>query len=184
MGANDSPTTTRSIITDYFDWRLNNKTITNNRLFLIVRKIASDCETSYRSREPTFNFSSSSSIDLETLNNIQIIHNEIAREMLGDGVITWTRILTFISFSAMLAEHILQQPSNNFSSDLIIQLITDWTTNYIDTDLQPWLQSQDYWAGCLKYYDKISQRRNSIGRYASILTIGMLTLGALYMRRT
>jgi hypothetical protein len=147
MGANDSPTTTRSIVTDYFDWRLNNKTITNNRLFLIVRKIASDCETAYRCQQPTFNFhfSSSSSIDLQTLNNIKNIHNEIAKEMFNDGGITWTRIITFISFSAMLAEHIIQQQSNNLSSPLIVSSIIDWTTNFIDTEFQTWLQSQNYW---------------------------------------
>jgi hypothetical protein len=148
MGANDSPNTTRSIITDYFDWRLNNKIITNNRLFLIVRKIASECETAYRSQQPTFNihFSSPSSpIDLQTLNNIKSIHDEIAKEMFNDGGITWTRIITFISFSALLAEHIIQQQTDNSSSNLIITSIVDWTTNFIDTDLQTWLESQNYW---------------------------------------
>jgi hypothetical protein len=196
MGANDSPTTTRSIIADYFDWRLNNRiTTTNNRLFLIVRKIASDCETAYCTQQPTFNSDFSSlTIDLQTLNNIRNIHNEIARELFNDGGITWTRIITFISFSAMLAKHILQQQSNNLSSDLIISSVVDWTANFIDTDLRAWLESQNYWvkntidlsknkiilvfiyllkAGCLKIYDKTPQRRNSIGRYASIFgTIG------------
>ncbi|CAF2396011.1 unnamed protein product [Rotaria sp. Silwood2] len=194
MGANDSPTTTRSIVTDYFDWRLNNK-ITNNRLFLIVRKIASDCETAYHSQQPTFNIRFSlSSVDLQTLNNIRNIHNEIANELFSAGGITWGRIITFISFSALLAEHIIrqqqlqqqqeqeqqqqqqqeQQPSNNsLLSNLIISSIIDWTTDFIDTDLQTWLQNQNYWTGFFKLYDKASQRRNSIGRYAGILgTIG------------
>jgi hypothetical protein len=146
MGANDSPTTTRSIVTDYFDWRLNNKTITTNRLLLIVRKIASDCENAYRLQQPTFNFQLSSSlIDLQTLTNIQNIHHEIAKEMFNDGVITWTRIITFISFSAMLAEHIIEQQSSHLSNNLITSSIIDWTTNFIDTDLLTWLQSQNYW---------------------------------------
>jgi hypothetical protein len=146
MGANDSPTTTRSIITDYFDWRLNNRTITNNRLFLIVRRIGSDCETAYRSQQPTFDFHfSSSSIDLQTLNNIKHVHNGIAKELFSDGGITWARIITFISFSAVLAEHVIQQQSNNLSSNFVISSIIDWTTDFIDTDLQTWLQSQNYW---------------------------------------
>jgi hypothetical protein len=45
----------------------------------------------------------------------------------------------------MLAKHILQQQSNNLSSDLIISSIVDWTTNFIDTDLRAWLESQNYW---------------------------------------
>ncbi|CAF3295490.1 unnamed protein product [Rotaria socialis] len=186
MGANDSPITTRSIITDYFDWRLNNRTITNNRLFLIVRKIASDREAEYRDQQPTFNFRfEQSPVDLQTLNNIQTIHREIAREMFADGVVTWKRIITFISFSAALAEHIIQQQTNTLPRTLIISSVIDWTTNFIDTDFQEWLQSQNYWTGCLKVYENILQRRNSIGRYAGILgTIGMLTLGALYMRRS
>lgn len=144
MGANDSPTTTRSIITDYFDWRLNNKTTTNNRLFLIVRRIASDCETACRSLQPSFNFQSPT-IDLHTLNNIRDIHNEIGREMFADGVISWPRIITFISFSALLAEHIIQQQPNNLSRNLIITSTIDWTTDFIDTELDTWLQSQNNW---------------------------------------
>ena len=148
MGANDSPTTTRSIVADYFDWRLNNKIVTNNRLFLIVRKIASDCESAYRSQQPTFNLHfSSSSIDLQTLDNIKTIHNEIAKELFNDGTTTWTRIISFISFSAMLAEHILQLPSHPFAASLVISSIVDWTAGFIDTDLQTWLQSQNYWVG-------------------------------------
>ncbi|CAF1171127.1 unnamed protein product [Rotaria magnacalcarata] len=174
MGANDSPITTRSIITDYFDWRLNNRAITNNRLFLIVRRIASDCEAEYRDQQPTFNFRfAHSPINLQTLNNTRAIHREIGREMFDDGVVTWKRIIAFISFSAALAEHIIQQQTNTLPRTLIISSVIDWTTNFIDTDLQEWLQSQNYWTGCLKVYDNTIQRRNSIGRYASILgTIG------------
>jgi len=147
MGANDSPTTTRSIITDYFDWRLNNRTI-NNRLFFIVKKIASESEEAYRNQQTTLNFhfsSSSSPIDLQTLNNIKDIHNEIAKELFNDGGISWGRIITFISFSAILAENVIQQQTNNLSTNLIIASVIDWTTNYIDTELQTWLQSQNYW---------------------------------------
>ena len=147
MGANDSPTTTRSIITDYFDWRFNSKTITNNRLFLIVRKIACDCEAAYRSQQSTFNFhfSSSSPMDSQSLNNIRDIHHEIAKEMFNDGTVSWTRIITLISFSALLAEHVIQQQPNTASNNLIISSVIDWTTNFIDTELQTWLQSQNYW---------------------------------------
>lgn len=147
MGANDSPTTTRSIVTDYFDWRLNNKTITNNRLFLIVRKIACDCEAACRSQQATFNFhfSSSSPIDSQTLNNIREIHHEIAKEIFVDGTITWPRIITLISFSALLAEYVIQQQTNNTSTNLIISSFIDWTTDFIDTEFQTWLQSQNYW---------------------------------------
>ena len=146
MGANDSPTTTRSIITDYFDWRLNNKTITNNRLFLIVRKIASESETAYYNQQSTFNFNISPTtiIDDQTLNNIKSLHKEIGKELLNEGGITWGRIITFIAFSALLAEHILQQ-SNNSTRNLIISSIIDWTTEFIDTELQSWLQSQNDW---------------------------------------
>lgn len=195
MGANDSPTTTRSVVTDYFDWRLNQKTPTNNRLFVLVRRIASECEQAYRAQQPTINFCSSllssSSIDIQTLNNIKSIHYEIAHEIFADNSITWTRIITFISFSALLAEQIIQQHPNDPSANMIISSVVDWTTNFIDHDLQTWLQTQNYWvrtplslflcfiiifffkAGCQKLYDKTPQRRNSISRYAGILgTIG------------
>ncbi|CAF1673871.1 unnamed protein product, partial [Adineta ricciae] len=171
MGANDSPAATQSIVTDYFDWRLNNRTITNNRLFSIVRMIAAECETTYVSEQPAFNIQFSAPNDpTRTLNNIKSFHNEIAREFFADGRISWSRIITFISFSAMLAERIIQQHQQaNLPRELIISSIAEWTSDFINTTFQTWLQSQDYWVGCLKLYDKTPQRRNSIGRYAGIL---------------
>lgn len=147
MGANDSPTTTRSVVNDYFEWRLNNKPINNNRLSFLVRKIACECESAYRNQQPSFNlnFSASSPIDFQTLNNIKSIHNEIGKEMFNDGTITWTRIITFISFSAMLAEHIIQHNANQLPSNVIISTIVDWTSSFIDNDLQSWLQTQNSW---------------------------------------
>jgi hypothetical protein len=146
MGANDSPTTTRSIITDYFDWRLNNRTIPNNRLFSIIRKIASDSETAYHNQPLIINFHfSSPSMDLQELNKMKTLHNEIASEIFIDGVVTWSRIITLISFSAFLAERVIQQQPNDSSRNLIITSLIDWTTNFIDTDLQTWLQSENYW---------------------------------------
>ncbi|CAF0744827.1 unnamed protein product [Adineta steineri] len=192
MGANDSPTTTRSIVTDYFDWRLNNnRTITDNRLFLLVRQIGPECEASYHVQQPAFNMLfSSPTVDLQTLNNIRHFHRELANELFNGGVMKWAYIITFISWSAVIAERTLQQLQqpqgiNSLSPDTIISSIIDWTTDYIDTDLAAWLQSQNYWDGCLKKFDNRVQRRNSIGRGMAILgTIGMFTLGALYMRRT
>jgi hypothetical protein len=132
MYTNDN-STTRSIVTDYFHWRLKTKTITNNRLFILVRKIAYDCELSYYSQQPIFNFHFSSLINLKN------IHNEIAKELFNDGIITWGRIITFISFSALLAEHLIEQQQQS------IDLMIDWTTDFIDIDLHTWLASQNYW---------------------------------------
>jgi hypothetical protein len=135
----NSATTTRSIVTDYFNWRLRNQTITDNRLFLLIRQIAYDCETTYYSQQPTFHFQFSTS----SLIHLQNIHYEIAKELFNDGNITWTRIITFISFSAILAERVIQEQAQN--RELIIASFIDWTTNFIDTDLHSWLESQNYW---------------------------------------
>lgn len=151
MGANDSPTTTRSIITDYFDWRLNNKTITNNRLFLIVRRIASECETAYGNLQTTINFHLSS-LDFNTLNNIKDIHHGIGEHLFSDGEVSWSRIITFISFSALLTEHIIQQLPADLSRNLIITSVIDWTADFIDTELRTWLESQNYWVNRNFYF--------------------------------
>ncbi|CAF4746644.1 unnamed protein product, partial [Rotaria magnacalcarata] len=80
---------------------LTNKTATTtNRLYMIIRSIASDCETKYYSQQPPFYFRVSSSSLIDVQNN----HYEIAKELFDDGTITWSRIITFISFSAILAE--------------------------------------------------------------------------------
>ncbi|CAF0776487.1 unnamed protein product [Adineta steineri] len=181
MGANDSPTTTRSIVTDYFDWRLNNnRTITDNRLFLLVRQIGPECEARYHLQQPAFNMQfATPTVDLQTLNNIRHFHREIANEIFNGGGVTWARIITLISWSAILAERTLQhlqqqqQGTNSLPPNTIISSIIDWTTDYIDTDLGTWLESQNYWDGCLKKFDNRVQRRNSIGRGMAILgTIG------------
>ncbi|CAF4257195.1 unnamed protein product, partial [Adineta steineri] len=162
----------------YFNWRLRNLPIRNNRLLIIVQKIASDCETSYYSQQPMFNFHFASL----SLFELRSFHYEIVNEFFNDGIVTWGRVITFIVFSTILTERVIQQQQNN--RDLIISSMIDWTTNFLDIDLRLWLESQNYWDGCLKIYDKNPQRRNSYSRVAGILTtIGMLTLGALYIKR-
>ena len=133
-----SSTTTRLVVTDYFNWRLKHATMTTNRLYMIVRKVAYECETIYFSKQPTFNFHSSSS----SINDIKTIHHEIAKELFSDETITWARILTLISFSAILADYLLRQQENR---DRIISSIIDWTTNFIDINLHTWLENQNYW---------------------------------------
>lgn len=146
MGANDSPITTRSIVTDYFDWRLNNRTIPNSRLLLIVRRIADEAETAYHSQLPTFNFRVPvTAIDRQTLNNIQMFHREIADKLFDDGIVSWGRIISFIAFSALFAQNIVRQQANNITDNLIISSIIDWTTNFIDTAFREWLERQNYW---------------------------------------
>lgn len=141
MWSNDdrSTTTTRAIVTDYFNWRLKVKTATNDRLCIIVRNIGFDCETSYFSQEPFFHFR----FPALSLIDVRNIHYEIAKELFNDGSITWTRIITFISFSAILAEYLIKQQQQN--SDILISSLIDWTTNFIDIDLHTWLESQNYW---------------------------------------
>ncbi len=84
-------------------------------------------------------------MDLQELNKMKTLHNEIASEIFIDGVVTWSRIITLISFSAFLAERVIQQQPNDSSRNLIITSLIDWTTNFIDTDLHTWLQSENYW---------------------------------------
>ena len=133
-----STTTTRLVVTDYFNWRLRHETMTTNRLYMIVRKVARECEKIYFSRQLAFNFQLSSS----SINEIKIIHHEIAKELFNDETITWARILTLISFSAVLTEYLLRQQENQ---DIIISSVIDWTTNFIDINLHTWLENQNYW---------------------------------------
>ncbi len=144
MCTNTNTTTTRSIVTDYFNWRLISQTITDNRLFFLIRQIAYDCETTYYAQQPTFHFQFSSS----SLNHLENVHYEIAKELFNDGNITWTRIITLISFSAILAERVIQQQPQN--RELVIASFVDWTTNFIDTDLHSWLEDQNYWVSSFK----------------------------------
>ncbi len=136
--------TTRSIVTDYFNYRLRNQMITNNRLLSLIRRIA-DCETIYRSQNAIFRFNLSSS---SALIHAKTIHREVRVELFNDGQITTARIMSFIVFSAILAETIIQQQPQN--EDLIIESFIDWTTEFIDIDLHLWLENRHYW---VKYFE-------------------------------
>lgn len=152
--------TTRDIVNDYFNWRLMNELFVDNRVYERVRQIGFECES-------LINFSFSPSTI--SLNDLKIFHYEIGRELFNDGVITWSRILTFISFSAVLTEEILRNQSNK---EHIRESIVEWTTNFIDQDLQTWMNEQNSWSGFLKTFE----RRNYLGQCASILgTIGKIT---------
>lgn len=137
--SSNTTTTTRAIVCDYFHWRLVDQTLTVNRLFVLIRQIGYDCERAFYSQQPTFHFHCSTS----SLMQLRTIHHQIGKEFFQDGNITWSRIITFISFSALLAERVVREQCQN--RDLIITSFIDWTTNFIETDLQSWLENEDYW---------------------------------------
>jgi len=132
---NMSQLTTRDIVNDYFNWRLMNELFVGNRVYERVRQIGFECES-------LMDISFSRSIG--SLNDLRDFHYEIGRELFDDGVITWSRILTFISFSAVLTQEILQNQPN---MDHIRESIVEWTTNFIDQDLETWMDEQNYWSG-------------------------------------
>jgi predicted helicase len=114
--------------------------------------MAYDHEKRYRSIEPTFHFHFSSL----SLIHLESFHHDIAQELFHDGIITWTRIITFISFSALLAERLIHQQPQNM--DLIISSMIDWTTNFIDTDLHVWLENENYWVRNFKTNENLFLR--------------------------
>ncbi|CAF3396133.1 unnamed protein product [Rotaria socialis] len=178
MLSNDNLETTKSVVTDYFIWRLKSKRVTNNRLFDIVHAAGYDTERKYSSSLSFSNCHSSSSMI-----NAEAIHRAIGNELFSDGKISWARIITFISFSALLAENILKETREE-EKDTIISSTIDWTTNFIDQNFQTWLESERYWAGCLNMY-KIPERQNSLYAYGNFLrAIGAITLGLMYMIST
>lgn len=160
--------TTRDIVSDYFNWRLMNEISTPNRLYEYVRQIAFECERMF-AKKTFINFTFSSS------NHLKSFHYEIGKELFNDGVVTWSRILTFISFSAILTREVLQQQGTN---DYLRESIIEWTTNFIEHDLQSWMNEQNSWTGFLKTFE----RRYYLGRCASILgTIGESLLSVKFL---
>ncbi|UJR21250.1 hypothetical protein I4U23_024345 [Adineta vaga] len=144
-----------------------------------IRQIASDCERQLYSQQPRFHFHVSS-ISFDELQNT---HFEIAQELFSDGIISWTRIITLVVFSAMITERLIEGKQQQQQANLMITSMIDWTTNFINTNLRSWLETQNYWDGCLKMY-KIPRKRNPVSRFASIFgTIGMITLGAFYINK-
>ncbi|CAF1604585.1 unnamed protein product [Rotaria sp. Silwood1] len=181
MFSNNNATTTQLIVNDYFTWRLKNKSssTTTNRLFILVRRIGSESERMF-SQQPVIDFRCIPSFRLNKFKNM---HYVFANVLFNNRQITWSRIITFISFSALIAEHLIRERKQD-NMDLIIASVVEWTTDFIDINLHTWLESQNYWAGFLKIIDKTAEQRNYISRYVSIIEIiGIVTLGILYMRQ-
>ena len=139
MSSNDKNSTTLSVVTDYFNWRLTNKTTSNDRLLEIVRQIGQRAESKFPHREIGFYCQTLS------LSNLQNFHNEMGKELFDDGKITWTRIITFISFSALLTRHVVRQQRN----DSVVSSMINWTTEFINKNLHSWLEKENYWVNYL-----------------------------------
>jgi len=159
--------------------------VQQQRLYAKIRQIAYDSELSFLTQQTAAAASANIIDDSQILTTPTQIYDKyfrISREIFSDGIINWGRIITLISYSGLLAVQCCEQ--NMLTT---IKSIIDWTVQFIDNDLKQWLDSQKYWDGFLKIYDKPqSNRRHSLSRVASILgTIGVITtIGAFYMRRT
>ena len=154
MDANDWLNTTSLIVADYINWRLdnNNNNINsdsinsmNQRIMLIVRRVGSDCERLYKTQIPVLNWQIlTPSIDQNVADNIQSIHNEIVKEMFIDDIINWSRIIMFVSFSAILCKRIAQAYPN-LPLNMVISLIVESTVRFFDTNFRGWFQDQNDW---------------------------------------
>ena len=177
MCTNDRLATTRAVVNDYFNCRINKTSNETNQLFLNVRRLASDCERNYELQQPKFHFRTTSS----SLTDVRTFHSEIALELFNDGIVSWGRIITFIVFSALMTERLIE---HGLDAQLTATSMIDWTTDFINIKLRTWLEAQNYWDGLMTICQKNSQKRISVTRYASLLgTVGMITLGALYMNK-
>ena len=112
----------------------------NNQLLSVLIKVARDCETKYRLHDEHFRFNISPTSPMINTKNI---HHQIAVELLNHSNITWAHVISFISFSAILAEDIVQHQPHN--EDSIIELFIDQTVNLIDGNLDSWLEQHHHW---------------------------------------
>lgn len=131
---------TRSVVNDYFQWRLTGKSHSDDPLAIIVRRIAKDCERVYQLEDSSPNLSCVLSMDLA---KVKYLHHQIGKDLFENQEITWTKIMSFISFAAMLAEQLIHH--DELVSGLIISSLVSWTTEFIDTELRDWLKAENYW---------------------------------------
>jgi hypothetical protein len=131
---------TRSIVNDYLHWHANNQLVCHHRIYSLVRQIGGQCEITCRSQQHTWNISYSFTIDLQSIRHV---HDTIGYHLFNDNRITWTRIIAFIAYSAMLVDDLIEQ--NNHLSNRIRLSMIDWTTDFIDIELHIWLDKQQHW---------------------------------------
>ncbi|XP_071506889.1 bcl-2-like protein 1 [Diadema antillarum] len=115
-----------------------------------------------------------------TENSIISTFSAVTEEMFIDTVISWGRIIAFLTFGGSLciwsSEKRIPQASRR-----VQQLMT----SYIDTHLMTWILENGGWEGLIEFYQDWS--RDSTGAWsgkqlATMATLGLLKVGSFFFR--
>lgn len=103
------------------------------------------------------------------------------------GGVNWGRVIALFGFSGTLAKKFCEQNM----PDLVTSLV-DWTSTYLDNQLENWIESHGGWDGFVEFYENGHSRRTEspwdniagVIKYGMLGAIGAVALGAILTQRT
>lgn len=185
------PTCSRYLVVDYINYRLTKQGITWTNcppllnqptdVHMTLRKMGDEFEERY-----AVQFSDLGSQLNMSQYNAYPTFNTAVGELFHDGV-NWGRIVALFAFSGTLAKKFCQQ----HMMDLVTSLI-DWTSQYLDNQLENWIETHGGWDGFVEFYENGNARRrespwdniSGVIKYGMIGAIGAMALGAILTQRT
>ncbi|OWF51020.1 apoptosis regulator R1-like isoform X1 [Mizuhopecten yessoensis] len=186
-----NPTASRYLVVDYINYRLTKQGITwancppllsqPTEIHTTLRKMGDEFEERY-----AVQFSDLGSQLNMSQYNAYPTFNTAVGELFHDGV-NWGRIVALFAFSGTLAKKFCQQQMMDLVSSLI-----DWTSQYLDNQLENWIESHGGWDGFVEFYEKGNTRRrespwdniSGVIKYGMLGAIGAVALGAILTQRT
>lgn len=148
------PTCSRYLVVDYINYRLTKQGITWTNcppllnqptdVHMTLRKMGDEFEERY-----AVQFSDLGSQLNMSQYNAYPTFNTAVGELFHDGV-NWGRIVALFAFSGTLAKKFCQQ----HMMDLVTSLI-DWTSQYLDNQLENWIETHGGWVGIFTMQEKI-----------------------------
>ncbi|KAM4612996.1 bcl-2-like protein 1 isoform 1-T3 [Polymixia lowei] len=93
-------------------------------------------------------------------------------EVFGDGV-NWGRIVSLFAFGGALCVECVEKDMNH-----LVSRIADWMTTYLDSRIEPWIQSQGGWDRFAEIFgrDAAAEVRKSQENLRRWLLVGMVLL--------
>lgn len=119
-----------------------------------------------------------------TQDNARQTFETTASELFRDGV-KWGRVVALFAFSGSMAVECVQN-----GTPFLVDGVEQWTVDYIDAHLQPWIEQNGNWDGLVEFYEGgRPDPADDDSPWPSFSTlcgcaIGVITLGAFFSQKS
>lgn len=181
-------TDTRRLVTDYVLHRFRSKNLPwstcpdpdPGRVERTMRLLGDEIQERYTQ---VFDEMCSKQLDVTSLT-----FEATANELFRNGI-NWGRVAALVAFSGSLAVKCVQNETPH-----LVDKVIQWSVDYIDAHLQPWIQQSGSWDGLVEFHERRPHSPGCSDESAwpsfstlcgcAVGAIGVITLGALFSQRS